>query len=414
MTAIMLRILIPAGFLLVIDLYFFQVLRSVNQDVSANISTALNLGYWGLNILVYAALAASILGYSFPNYIRYYLFSSFLILFLPKIVGIIFLLGEDLFRIGAYGVSLLGDMQESSVSGRRKFISQLAIATAAIPFTAMIYGMMRTAYDLNVRKTTIHFQDLPKSFDGLKIVQISDIHSGSFRSVEPIQHAVERILSLQPDLVFFTGDLVNNRADEAEPYVNEFKKLTAKHGVYSILGNHDYGDYGPWNSNEEKAENFERLKNVHHNAGWNLLLNGSKVLEADGESLAIVGVENWGASRHFPKYGDLDKAVEGAENVPFKILLSHDPSHWDSQIKSHSQKFQLTLSGHTHGAQFGIEIPSLRWSPAQYIYKQWAGLYTEGEQNLYVNRGLGFIGFNGRIGIRPEISLIELKCAQNA
>jgi hypothetical protein len=336
-----------------------------------------------------------------------------LVLTIPKLVGIIVLIGEDVFRFGNSIVGLFGSDNEPFLEDRRKFISIAGLALAAIPFTTMLYGMAVTAFNIRVKRETIYYDDLPEAFDGLTVVQISDLHSGSFASSNLISSAIDKILALKPNLIFFTGDLVNNEASEAEPYLSEFKRLKAELGVFSVLGNHDYGDYGPWPSKEAKAENLERLKNVHRESGWNVLLNDNHIIDRDGDKLAIVGVENWGASRHFPKYGDLDKAVTGAENVPFKILLSHDPSHWDAKVKDHPQKFQLTLSGHTHGAQFGIEIPGIRWSPVKYLYKQWAGLYEEDGQNIYVNRGLGFIGYMGRVGIPPEITLLELKSNKN-
>jgi predicted MPP superfamily phosphohydrolase len=305
--------------------------------------------------------------------------------------------------------NLLNGHNNQFLYSRRSFISNAGLITAGLPFVAMLYGMVRTGYNLKVRKVKAFFPDLPQTLDGLKIVQISDLHSGSFSSNSFFEEAVERINKLEPDLIFFTGDLVNNEAVEAERFVSTFKKLNAKMGVFSVLGNHDYGDYVPWSSPDEKSENLKRLKQIHYDADWKLLLNDSVTIQSANEQIAVVGVENWGAARHFPKHGDLDKAVENVKEVPFKILLSHDPSHWDAQVLKHPEKFQLTLSGHTHGAQFGIEIPGFKWSPVQYIYKQWAGLYNGIDgQKLYVNRGLGFIGYMGRIGIPPEITLLEL------
>lgn len=409
----MLRLLIPIGLLLAIDLYFFQSIKTIGQDLTDKWQTVLYSSYWLTTLITFVALYVSATRESLPNHVRYYLFSAILVFIVPKIMGIIILLGEDLFRVGNGVVGLFASENEPFLEDRRKFISKAGLVLAAIPFTTMLYGMVVTAFNIRVKRETIYCDDLPGEFDGLKIAQISDLHSGSFASSSLIVEAVDKILSLEPDLIFFTGDLVNNQAKEAEPYIDEFKRLNAKFGVYSILGNHDYGDYGPWPTSEVKAENLERLKNVHRESGWNILLNQNKIIENNGEKLAIVGVENWGASRHFPKYGDLNKAVVGAEDVSFKILLSHDPSHWDAKIKDHPQKFQLTLSGHTHGAQFGIEIPGFKWSPVKYLYKQWAGLYEEEGQNIYVNRGLGFIGYMGRVGIPPEISLLELKSKKN-
>jgi predicted MPP superfamily phosphohydrolase len=410
----MFRLLIPLGLLLLIDLYFFQTIKTVDNDLTTKWRMVLFLGYWLISFLTLAVVVLSSFRVSWPNHIRYYMFSFMLVLFIPKLIGVLFLLGEDVFRLVNGVVGIFGSPDDPFLSDRRKFISQAGLIAAAIPFATMLYGMTRTAFNIQVKKKTVFYDDLPIAFDGLKIAQISDLHSGSFSSSDFFAEAVDRILALKPDIIFFTGDLVNNEAVEAEPHINEFKRLKAPLGVYSILGNHDYGYYGPWPSRQAKTSNLIRLKEIHHESGWNLLLNNNHILEVEGEKLAIVGVENWGASRHFPKYGDLDKAVSGVEDIPFKILLSHDPSHWDAKIKEHPQKFQLTLSGHTHGAQFGIEILGIKWSPVQYLYKQWAGLYEYAGQNIYVNRGLGFIGYMGRIGIQPEITLLELKSSKNS
>lgn len=406
----LLPLLIPVALLLIIDTYFYQLVRTASQELSDRARLAITIAYWTISVGIIILVVWGSVQTSLPNYQRYLLFSILLVFLIPKLVGIVFLVGEDIFRLGNGIVGKFSESDTPFLSDRRKFIANAGLITAAIPFASMVYGMVRTAYNIQVRRKTIYFDDLPQAFDGLTIAQISDVHSGSFGSSSFFKEAVDRILSLKPDLVFFTGDLVNNEAIEAEPHMGEFGRLTAKYGVHSILGNHDYGDYGPWPSQEAKVDNLNHLKGLQRNAGWNLLLNQNHIIEKDGERLAIVGVENWGASRHFPKLGDLDKAVVGAEDVPFKILLSHDPSHWDAKVKEHPQKFQLTLSGHTHGAQFGIEIPGIKWSPAKYIYKQWAGLYEDVGQKIYVNRGLGFIGYLGRIGISPEITLLELKC----
>ena len=383
------------------------------MDLDQRWRTIWYIVYWGVTALTMVVVVAGDYMGNLPNYFRYYFFSFLLVAIVPKVVGILFLVGEDLYRFLGGVFSLTKEMEEPFLSDRRKFVSQVGLITAAIPFAAMLYGMARTAFNFQVKERKLHFEDLPTNFDGLRIVQFSDLHSGSFTSTDFFAKAVSRILDLKPDLIFFTGDLVNNQSAEAEPFLAEFKRLKARLGVFSILGNHDYGDYGPWPSKEAKAANLSRLKEIHRESGWNVLLNSNQIIEQEGEQIAIVGVENWGASRHFPKYGNLDKAVAGSEKVPFKILLSHDPSHWDAQVKDHSQKFQLTLSGHTHGFQFGIDIPGFKWSPVQYVYKQWSGLYEELGQKLYVNQGLGFIGYMGRVGISPEITLLELRSTKN-
>ncbi|HYE53774.1 MAG TPA: metallophosphoesterase, partial [Chitinophagaceae bacterium] len=261
-------------------------------------------------------------------------------------------------------------------------------------------------YDL--RRVSMQFDKLPSAFKGLKIVHISDIHAGSLTNKAAVQKGVDLIMAQQPDLILFTGDLVNDRATEMQSYMDVFSRLKAPLGVYSTLGNHDYGDYVKWESRAVKTANLERLKEIHGEMGWRLLMNENVTLEKNGESIALIGIENWSAKGSFPKYGRLHEAYSGSEPHAFKILMSHDPSHWDAQVRQSFTDIDLMLSGHTHGMQFGVEVPGFRWSPVQYVYKQWAGLYEEGSQKLYVNRGFGFIGYPGRVGILPEITLIEL------
>ncbi|MCB0641956.1 MAG: metallophosphoesterase, partial [Phaeodactylibacter sp.] len=260
-----------------------------------------------------------------------------------------------------------------------------------------------------VHRTNVAIRNLPAELSGLRIVQISDIHSGSFTFKEPVRHAIELINKEQADLVFFTGDLVNNTADETEPYLDVFDKIQSRFGVFSVLGNHDYGDSVRWGSAAEKAANLNRLKDIHKGLGWDLLVNEHRLIPIRGAQVAVIGVENYSAKARFPKCGDLSKAYAGCAGLPLQLLLSHDPSHWEEQVLKDYPEIQLTFSGHTHGMQFGVEIPGwIKWSPIQYMYKQWAGLYRQGEQFLYVNRGLGFLGYPGRVGILPEITVLEL------
>jgi hypothetical protein len=290
-------------------------------------------------------------------------------------------------------------------------MSQIAIAFTVIPAIGFIYGMVRGAYRYRVHRVQVPSKNLPDAFHGFKIVQVSDIHTGSFIDNSALSKAFDIVMQQKPDLILFTGDLVNNHSDETKGFEEVYSKLRAPHGVYSVLGNHDYGDYVQWESLDAKKQNLENLKQVHANAGWKLMMNEHVALEKNGEKIALLGVENWGGNMHFPKYGRLDLAYKGAENYPFKILMSHDPSHWEKQIQPKYGDIDLTLSGHTHGFQFGIEIPGLKWSPSKYIYKEWAGLYKADNQYLYVNRGLGFLGYPGRLGIWPEITVIELQKA---
>lgn len=341
------------------------------------------------------------MSYSLGLFFSLFLFQSFLILFL-------FL--EDSIRLPQALYRYVTTQQtEGMLPERRKFISQIALGLAAIPFTALLIGMVRGKYNYKVLKYTLTFDDLPDAFDGLTLAQISDIHSGSFDNPEKVAYGVDLVNQQNPDLILFTGDIVNNKTIELYPYQSIFSKLSAPMGVYSILGNHDYGDYVDWESEAAKRQNMEDLKRVQKEMGFHLLLNESVSLEKEGEKISLVGVENWGKGR-FKKAGDLEKAVADVAPEDFKILLSHDPSHWEAQVLSHPFPFHLTLSGHTHGMQFGIDIPGvIKWSPAKWRYKQWAGIYNQGQQYLNVNRGFGYLAYPGRVGIWPEISLITLK-----
>jgi predicted MPP superfamily phosphohydrolase len=290
---------------------------------------------------------------------------------------------------------------------RSAFMSWLGIAFGGGLFSTFIYGFSNK-YNYTVKRVNLAYKNLPSSFRGLKIIQISDVHSGSFNNKEAVKKGIEKIIGENPDMILFTGDLVNDRAIEMDDYKDLFSQLKAPMGVYSVLGNHDYGDYVQWSTSEEKNANLEALKKVHAAMGWKLLMNENIVFNRNNESIALLGIENWSAKGNFPKYGSLSNAHSGTESIPFKILMSHDPSHWDAEVRVKYQDIDLMLSGHTHGMQFGVEIPGFRWSPVQYMYKQWAGLYEEAGQRLYINRGFGFIGYPGRVGILPEISVITL------
>ena len=332
----------------------------------------------------------------------------------PKLVLIVAMFGEDVFRIpqGIYSYFMQdsgGDGKITHFPARRKFISQIALGIAAIPFASVLYGIYKGKYNFKVLKYTLHFEDLPDAFNGYKLTQISDVHSGSFDNIEKVEYAIDLINEQESDVILFTGDLVNNKATEMGPYVDIFKKLKAKDGLYSVLGNHDYGDYVHWNSDTDKKQNLENLKTLQKDIGFDLLLNENRFIEKDGQRIALVGVENWGIGG-FKQAGDLKKASSEVHKDDFKILLSHDPSHWDAEVVKDSYHYHLTLSGHTHGMQFGIEIPGwFKWSPVKWRYKRWAGIYEELDQYINVNRGFGYLAFPGRVGIWPEITVIELK-----
>lgn len=289
---------------------------------------------------------------------------------------------------------------------RKRFLYKAAVLTASMPLVTKSFGIINRAYDYRIRRERVLLPNLPKAFHGLRIGQISDIHTGSFNNKVAVQGGVDLLMREKVDIVFFTGDLVNEHTDEVKDYFKTFSQVKAPLGVYSVLGNHDYGDYRAWPTIEAKNRNFQDMLTAHEELGWRLLRNENHFLEESGESMALIGVENWGVKR-FSKYGKLDKAYQGSEDAPVKLLLSHDPSHWQAQVLEYPD-IDLTFSGHTHGFQFGVELGNFSWSPAQYLYKQWAGLYKENSQHLYVNRGYGFIGMPGRIGINPEITIIEL------
>ena len=338
-----------------------------------------------------------------------YALGFFLTVVALKVVLISFLFTEDVIRIlyGAYQKAF-GERDSFYLPSRRKFISQIALGIAAIPFASMLYGIYKGRYNYKVLTYNLEYPDLPDAFDGYQITQISDIHSGSFDNKEKIEYAVDLINKQQSDVILFTGDLVNNQASEMDQWKSTFSKLTAKDGVYSILGNHDYGDYMNWPNEAAKQENLDYLFQIQKEIGFDLLKNESRFLERNGERIALIGVENWGAG--FKQVGDLDKASKAVKPEDFKILMSHDPTHWEKVAVSHPLHYHLTLSGHTHGMQFGIEIPGwIKWSPAKWRYKYWAGLYEQNKQIINVNRGFGYLAFPGRVGIWPEITVIKLK-----
>lgn len=338
-----------------------------------------------------------------------YAIGFFITLFVFQAMVSILLLGEDILRIPqavyAYFTKVPGETQ--FFPQRRKIISQIAIGLAAIPFTSLLYGMYRGKYNYKVLSYKLEYDDLPKAFEGFKIAQISDIHSGSFDNVKKVSYGVNLINEQQADMVLFTGDLVNNKAREVLPWVETFKRINAPYGVYSVLGNHDYGDYAAWETPEAKKENLKALFDAQKEMGWDLLLNEARFIEKEGERIALVGVENWGSG--FKKAGDLNKALKEVSSNDFKILMTHDPSHWEAEVLPHPYKVHLTLSGHTHGMQFGIEIPGwFKWSPVKWRYKQWAGIYEQAKQRLNVNRGFGYLAYPGRVGMWPEVTIITL------
>jgi predicted MPP superfamily phosphohydrolase len=403
------------GLMILLDFYVFQAIRVVVPSTGRT-RTIIFYSYWALSIAAIVTLL--ILPYLYFDQenkaVKSTIFAVIIGLFLAKLIASIFFLVDDIRRgiqwlVGKifYSNTEGETMQQGERISRSVFLSWAGMIAGGGLFGSLVYGF-GNKYRYQLKKVQLSFSNLPASFKGLKIIQVSDIHSGSFTDKAAVEKGVQRILDQKPDVIFFTGDLVNNTADEMDDYKEVFKKLQAPMGVFSILGNHDYGDYVKWESKEAKMANLDRLKNVHKELGWQLLINEHTVLQRGTDQIALIGIENWSAKARFPKYGDMRKAYTGSEAYPFKILLSHDPSHWDAEVRQKYADVDLMLSGHTHGMQFGIEIPGFHWSPVQYVYKQWAGLYEEGKQKLYVNRGYGFIGYPGRVGILPEITIIEL------
>lgn len=406
------------GFMVLLDIYFFQALKVVTASASPRVKNIIFFGYWIISIA--AIIVLVILPYiNFEKQARIGRSTVFALiagLFFAKLLAAFFFLMDDIRRglqwmilkiSGAKTPTSKSVMPQQEAISRSVFLSWAGMAMGTGLYGTLVYGFSNK-YRYQLKRNTLHFSNLPTAFKGLKIVHISDIHSGSFTNKQAVIKGVEMLMREKPDLVLFTGDLVNNVASEMDDYLDVFDKIKAPMGVYSTLGNHDYGDYVNWDSREEKQQNLEQLKKVHARLGWRLLMNEHVVLEKEEQQIAVVGIENWSDKGRFPKYGDMAKAYTGAEKYPFKILLSHDPSHWKAEVCENYRDINLTLSGHTHGMQFGVEIPGLKWSPIQYMYREWAGLYENGQQKLYVNRGFGFLGYPGRVGILPEITVLEL------
>lgn len=397
-------LLLPIWVLL--DLYFFSVLQAAISGLP-KFSRKLIYGlYWGLDLLlILAILNLRISGSGVFSSYFFSLVGPILLSIIPKLVMLPALMLRDLFKL----IRQEKKKQQQQNHHRRKFINQVILGAASIPFSYVGFGITKGPYNYTVKRHTLYFKDLPEAFDNYRITQLSDIHAGSLKDRKAVMRGIQLANDQKSDLLVFTGDLVNNQAAELEPLKEIFAKLQAPDGVYSILGNHDYGDYMDWKSPQDKIDNLQKLKDMQAEMGFKLLNNQHVKISRGTQHINLVGVENWG--KRFHQYGDLDKATSGLTPGEFNVLLSHDPSHWEAQILGHPQHMHLTLSGHTHGMQLGIDIPGLKWSPAKYMYKQWAGIYQSGTKYINVNRGFGFLGFAGRIGIWPEITLITLKKA---
>lgn len=381
------------------------------QGASISTKTTVGLIYWALCIMSLGSFL--LFPYITNPYFKQYFFSIGMGWVLTQIFMVLFFLVDDL-RRGAFwtmgqAASIAGAKFMNTENGipRSTFLSWMGVGLSSTLFFSLLYGF-GNKYNYKVIKKKIVLKGLPNAFKGFKIIHISDIHSGSLKDKAAVLKGIALIEKQNADIVLFTGDLVNDRATEMQDWMDVFGKIKAPHGVFSTLGNHDYGDYVKWDTAEEKKQNLEALKQVHHDLGWRLLMNENTSIQKSGESIKIVGIENWGAKARFPKYGKMDLAMQGISEQEVAILLSHDPSHWEAEVIPKYSSVQLTLSGHTHGMQFGLENPYFKWSPVQWVYKQWAGIYENKDQQLYVNRGFGFLGYPGRVGILPEITLIEL------
>ncbi len=401
-------------FFLLIDIYFFQAILAISKNLGAPWKSILRYGFWVPTALCLLALFWWNFGdpYKVSANARNFIITGIVATYFSKVLGLVVLLVDDLQRGVRWVVGFFTKSNEALPGNsipRSEFLSKLALATTAVPATAFVYGIVSGAHDYRVRNVTVKLKNLPKSFDGIRIGQISDIHSGSFWNKTAVKGGVETFLREKPDLIFFTGDLVNNETSEVKDYLPIFEKVKAPLGVFSVTGNHDYGDYKKWESASAKERNFNDLVKAHKSMGYDILMNEHRFITQGGDKIAIIGNENWGV--RFSKHGDLDLAAKGTEDAAVKLLLSHDPTHWDAQVRPNHPDIDVTFAGHTHGFQFGVEIAGIKWSPVKYVYKQWGGLYQEGDQHLYVNRGFGYLGYPGRVGMPPELTIIELKRA---
>ena len=407
------RVIILTILLLVIDIMAFQAIRQLVGASGKTLRLSVYIVYWFIPIMSIGYVVSSMMGWNelLPRSVQVIVRALIFIFYFTKLLIAAVILVDDIRRL-LFGALNLGFSDLKLSTQRSQWMVYTAMVLGAIPLFSLTYGMARNPYRYKVLKSKLAVKDLHPDLAGLKIAQISDIHSGSFLLKEPVERSVELIMEQKPDIIFFTGDLVNSLAKEMEPFMDVFNKLTAPLGVYSVLGNHDYGDYHHWDRPEAKKENFNELVGIHKQLGWDLLLNEHRRIEHKSTFFNVIGVENYSANPRFPKYGDLHRATDGMEKETFNVLLSHDPSHWDDQVTKDHQHIDLTLSGHTHGFQFGVEIPGFfKWSPIQYMYPQWAGMYEKASQYLYVNRGLGYLGYPGRVGILPEITILQLEAA---
>lgn len=401
------------GLLILFEIYLFQAFKTSAKD-STTIWKRIALGsYFLITLIFYGTILIGIISgrdFGLGKFVQGYSLTLFLGFFIMKLIVGSFLFVEDIYRVGYWAMNYFNSNEINAEfnNSRKQFLSRIALLVGSIPVITLLNGTIRSAYRFKVYSETIKIDNLPAALKDFHIVQISDLHAGSMIFEDKLNEAVDTINQLKPDLVFFTGDMVNSTADEAIPFVDILKNIKAKYGVFSVFGNHDYGDYHQWKDQREKVANLSLLAELQSKMGFDLLRNENRIINVEGIDLAVIGVENWSNKRYFPAYGKLDKAYNGCEDCAVKLLLSHDPTHWREQVIKDYNDIDVTFSGHTHGFQFGVEIPWLKWSPAKYAYPEWAGIYNKAKQYLYVNRGIGHLGYPGRVGILPEISSIKL------
>ncbi|MBC7570582.1 MAG: metallophosphoesterase [Spirosoma sp.] len=417
-------IFILPAILLLIDWYVWQAIKTLSRSASEGTQRTIAIIYWGFTAVAISLyiIVQLLPADSLSRQTRALIWAGIAVPYFSKFIVILFLFIDDIIRFLRWIVSLFnkpetrqavqdGTQSVSPVSdtlSRSDFLMKTALVAGAVPLVAFSWGIISGAHDYRIRRVRLPMKNLPSGFDGMTIAQISDIHSGSFFNKTAVRGGVEMLLKQKPDMVFFTGDLVNTYAEEVNSYIDVFDKVKAPLGVYSTLGNHDYGTYARWPSEQARQRNVMDVVAAHKQMGWNIMMDENKILEQNGDKIALIGVQNLGFGPAALRMGNLAKAYRGTEDMPVKLLLSHDPTHWDAQVRPQYPDIDMTFSGHTHGAQFGVEFGDLKWSPVQYFYQQWAGLYKEGSQRLYVNRGYGYIGYPGRVGILPEITIFEL------
>ncbi len=406
--------------LLLADFYIIDGIRGALKKFSFRFIKRFTTIFWSISLLLIAGVFLAVY-FNIGVGLRAAILLVFFVLLVVKVFLLPFILVDDVRRIFLWIARKYKKPEPEFPASqpkpehipRSEFLIKAGLITASLPLASLSYGIISGAYDYRVRRQTIYLPNLPKAFDGIKLGQISDIHSGSFYNKKAVTGGVEKLLQEKPDFIFFTGDLVNNQTSEVRNYIDVFSHVKAPLGVYSVLGNHDYGDYYTWNSIEAQKKNLQDMLTVHKNLGYDLLMDENRRLKVNGEEIGILGIQNWGALSRFPKYGRMDLATRNTDDLPVKLLLSHDPSHWQAQVLPQYPQIDMMFSGHTHGMQFGVRLPNFQWSPVQYIYKEWAGHYQENKQQLYVNVGYGFLGYPGRVGILPEITIFEFKSGAN-